>query len=87
MSGVLDDPNEQFLLSFNTDNDVKVVPNITIKIRNLFVPFFVNNSKNEMLVTINKTIANLPATYEFCVVSSVGLYLTFIQSSRVIFFP
>lgn len=46
-----------------------------------------NIAKNEMIVTYNKAPKNLPAEYEFCMKSKDDVFLTFIHSSTLNYFP
>lgn len=44
-------------------------------------------AKSEMIVSISKPPSTLPAPYEFCMMSSDDIFLTFIHSSNLNYFP
>jgi hypothetical protein len=60
---------------------------ISCEVNKVMLELDKNIAKNEMIVTYNKAPKVLPAEYEFCLSSNEDVFLTFIHSSKLNYFP
>ena len=92
VSGRLDHPDEEFLVSITGDKQNSLMSNLEVSLKlnegKELVQLSKEIAKSEMLITIDKEPKTpLPSEYEFCFTSKETVFFTFIQSSRLVYLP
>ena len=89
LQGTLNDKDEEFLISITGDKQEAEMNGLEISCRvgKELLELQKDIAKSEMIVSLGKPPATLPAAYEFCMLSSDDVFLTFIHSSNLNYFP